>query len=217
MTISISINRSGPKWAGQPAGAEYAVPEIEGATVLETLTYIYEYIDSTLAFRPGCRFDMCGLCAVEVNGKPVMACITRIKDGMKIAPLQRLPVVRDLVIDRVRFFEALRELDIYIPEQEERSEPQVIRTAEAHLKLLKCVECLACNSVCTNYDFEQNPLAGPYVFVKLAQLHFDPRDRIDRREQAKRLGVDGCGECRKCYCIHGINIRKHAIEVLSAK
>lgn len=211
MTISISINRSGSNWV------EYTVPEIEGATVLETLTYIYENMDSTLAFRPGCRFDMCGICAVEVNGKPVMACITKIKDGMKVAPLRGLPVVRDLVIDRVRFFEALRELDIFIPEQQEQSEPQIIRQTEAHVKLLECVECLACNSVCTNYDFEKNPLAGPYVFVKLAQLHFDPRNLIDRREQAKRLGVDKCAECGKCYCIRGINIRKHAIDVLISR
>jgi succinate dehydrogenase/fumarate reductase iron-sulfur protein len=173
-------------------------------------------MDSTLAFRPGCRMDMCGLCAVEANGKPVMACITKVKDKMKVAPLHGLPVVRDLVIDRVRFFQALRELDIFIPEQEERSEPQLIRQTDAQVKLIQCVECLACNSVCPNYDFEKDPLAGPYVFVKLAQLHFDPRNRIDRREQAKRLGVHGCAECRKCYCIHGINIHKQAIDVLAS-
>ena len=210
MTISVSIHRSDSNWV------DYKVPEIEGATVLEILTYIYENMDSTLAFRPGCRMDMCGLCGVEVNDKPVMACTTKIKDGMKIAPLKHLPIVRDLVINRVKLFEALRELDIFIPEQEHRSEPQIIRQTIAHVKLLECVECLACNSVCTKYDFEKNPLAGPFVFVKLAQLHFDPRNQIDRREQAKRLGVDECAECRQCYCIHGINIHRHAINVLKS-
>jgi succinate dehydrogenase / fumarate reductase iron-sulfur subunit len=208
MTISVSIHRSDSGWA------EYSVPEIEGATVLAILTYIHENMDSTLAFRSGCRMDLCGLCAVEVNGKPAMACTAGIEDGMRIGPLRRLPLVRDLVINRVRLFEALRELELFIPEQEERSDPQIIRQTGAQVTLLQCVECLACNSVCEQYDFEKNPLAGPFTFVKLAQLHFDPRNRIDRRRQAQRLGVNRCAECRGCYCIHGINIRKHAIEVL---
>jgi succinate dehydrogenase/fumarate reductase-like Fe-S protein len=76
------------------------------------------------------------------------------------------------------------------------------------------VECLACNATCPGYDFEKNPLLGPYVFVKLAQLHLDPRNEIDRRKQVQELGLGGCGECRKCYCIHGINIRKHAVQAL---
>jgi len=126
-----------------------------------------------------------------------------------------MPVVRDLVIDRAAFFEALRELEIFIPEQGDLSEPQVIQESETHKKLLSCVECLACNATCPGYDFEKNPLAGPYVFVKLAQMHLDPRNRIDRREQARRLGVEACAECRKCTCIHGIDIRRHAIDLLA--
>jgi succinate dehydrogenase/fumarate reductase iron-sulfur protein len=210
MTISLSIHRSDSGWT------EYSVPDIEGATVLAILNYIHENMDSTLAFRSGCRMDLCGLCAVEVNGKPAMACTTGVDNGLKIGPLKRLPLVRDLVIDRVRFFEALRDLELFIPEPEERSDPQIIRQSGAHVKLLQCVECLACNSVCEEYDFENNPVAGPFTFVKLAQLHFDPRDRIDRRRQARELGVDRCADCRGCYCIHGINIRKHAIDVLKS-
>ena len=144
-----------------------------------------------------------------------MACFVEAKDGMRIAPLAGMPVVRDLVIDRVAFFEALRELEIYIPEQVEVSEPQVIRQSEEHKKLLSCVECLACNSTCPGYDFNKNPLVGPYVFVKLAQLHFDPRNKIDRRKQARDLGLGECATCRKCYCLHGIDIRKLGMEALT--
>jgi len=214
MSIHISIKRYDPDKGGEPVWVDYDLPAHERTTVLEALMNIYENQDPTLAFRFGCRFDKCGLCAVEVNGKPRMACYTDVKEGMKIGPLAGMPVVRDLVIDRAAFFEALRELELYIPEQGERSEPQVIQQSEAHKKLLSCVECLACNATCPGYDFEKNPLIGPFVFVKLAQLHLDPRNEIDRREQAHDLGLGDCGGCRKCYCIHGINIRKQAVEVL---
>ena len=211
MSIRISIKRYDPDRGGEPAWVDYEVPAHERTTVLETLMNIYENQDPTLGFRFGCRFDKCGLCAVEVNGKPRMACYTDIKEGMKIGPLAGMPVVRDLVIDRAAFFEALRELEIYIPEQEERSEPQVMEQSEEHKKLLSCVECLACNATCPAYDFEKNPLLGPYVVVK---LHLDPRNEIDRKKQAFDLGLGACGGCKKCYCIHGINIRKQALEVL---
>ncbi len=217
MNIRISIRRVDPDKGGEPQWTDYEVPADERTTVLESLMYIYENTDPTLAFRFGCRFDKCGLCAVEVNGRPKMACFTEVEEGMKIGPLRGMPVVRDLVIDRAAYFEALRGLEIYIPEQGDRSTPQVIRQSEAHKKLLSCVECLACNATCPNYDFSKNPLSGPYVFVKLAQLHFDPRNTVDRRAQARELGVQSCAECRKCTCIHGINIRKQAIEVLTAQ
>ncbi len=214
MSIRVSIKRYDPERGGEPAWVDYEIPAHEKTTVLEALMQIYEDMDPTLAFRFGCRFDKCGLCAVEVNGKPRMACYTDIKDGMKIGPLTGMPVVRDLVTDRTAFFEALRELEIYIPDQGERSEPQVLQQSEVHTKLLSCVECLACNATCPGYDFEKNPLVGPYTFVKLAQLHLDPRNKIDRKKQALDLGLGGCGGCKKCICIHGINIRKHAVEVL---
>jgi succinate dehydrogenase/fumarate reductase iron-sulfur protein len=214
MSIHISIKRYDPDKGGEPVWVDYDLPAHERTTVLEALMNIYENQDPTLAFRFGCRFDKCGLCAVEVNGKPRMACYTDVKEGMKIGPLAGMPVVRDLVIDRAAFFEALRELELYIPEQGERSEPQVMQQSEAHKKLLSCVECLACNATCPGYDFEKNPLLGPFVVVKLAQLHLDPRNEIDRRKQARDLGLGDCGGCRKCYCIHGINIRKQAVEVL---
>jgi succinate dehydrogenase/fumarate reductase iron-sulfur protein len=214
MSIRISIKRYDPEKDSEPAWTDVEVPANERTTVMEGLMHIYENQDPTLAFRFGCRFDKCGLCAVEVNGKPRMACYTDIKEGMKIGPLSGMPVVRDLVIDRTAFFEALRELKLYIPEQGEATEPRVMQQSEAHKKLLSCVECLACNATCPGYDFEKNPLLGPYVFVKLAQLHLDPRNEIDRRKQAQELGLGACGGCKKCYCIHGINIRKHAVEIL---
>ena len=214
MSIDISIRRFDPDADTEPRWVDYTVPVVERMTVLEALMHIYEDIDPTLAFRFGCRFGACGLCAVEVNGKPRMACSTEIKDGMKIAPLAGLPVARDLVIDRAAFFDGLRELQLYIPEQEGISEPKTIKQPEAHKKLLECVECLACNASCPNYDFEKNALIGPYVFVKLAQLHLDPRNTIDRRKQAKELGGEDCGACEACRCINGINIRRDVFGTL---
>lgn len=217
MNIEFSIQRFDPENSSEPTWVDYTIPAGERTTVLEALMHIYENIDPTLAFRFGCRFNTCGLCAVEVDGRPRMACHTELKKDMKVAPLGGMPVIRDLVIDRVAFFEGLRELEIYIPEQKGTAEPQIIQETETRMSLVGCLECLACNTTCPEYDFAKNPLAGPYVFVKLAQLHLDPRNNIDRRQQARELGVEKCAECGTCSCIHGINIQRDAIEVLSSE
>jgi len=214
MSAEISIKRYDPETEAEPRWVDYTVPSDEHTTVLEALVYVYENIDPTLAFRPGCRFDSCGLCAVELNGRPRMACSARLKNGAKIAPLARLPVLRDLVIDRTRFFEGLRELQLFIPEQIEADEPQILKAPKLQAQLAGCVECLACNAMCPAYDFDSNPLAGPYVLVKLAQLQLDPRNSVDRRRQAQELGVGHCGDCRGCRCIHGIDIRRDVFGIL---
>jgi succinate dehydrogenase/fumarate reductase iron-sulfur protein len=217
MSARISIRRFDPETDAEPSWVDYTVPSDEHTSVLEALTYVYENIEPTLAFRSGCRFDSCGLCAVELNGRPRMACFTKLKNGMRIAPLARMPVLRDLVIDRARFFEGLRELQLFIPEQGDIHEPQVLKPAGQHARLAGCVECLACNATCSGYDFDSNPLAGPYVLVKLAQLQLDPRNTIDRRKQAQDLGGGKCADCGGCHCIHGIDIRRDVLEVLMAE
>ncbi len=214
MNLQVSVQRYNPETNGKPEWQEYSVPATDRMSVLEALMYIYENLDPTLAFRFGCRFNKCGLCAVEVDGRPRMGCFTEIKNGARIGPLKHMPIVRDLVIDRTAYFNALRELQLFIPEQEQPQEPQVLVEPDARKRLLHCVECLACNATCSNYDFKKNPLVGPYVFVKLAQLHLDPRNTIDRRKQAEDLGVRNCFTCKGCSCIHGINLKKDVLGTL---
>jgi succinate dehydrogenase/fumarate reductase iron-sulfur protein len=214
MSIQIAIRRYDPETDAEDRWDEYTVPSGDRTTVLEALSFIYENLDPTLAFASGCRFGSCGLCAVEVNGQPRMACSATVKAGMKIAPLAGMPVQRDLVIDRTAYFDGLRKLRIFIREQSEPGEPRIVRVPKLHARLAACLECLACNSTCPSYDFSRDPLAGPYLLVKLAQLQLDPRDAIDRRRQAQDLGMSGCADCRSCYCIRGLDIRRDVLGVL---
>ena len=215
MSIQISIRRFDPDSDVQPRWDDYTVPSGDRTTVLESLAYIYENLDPTLAYPSGCRFGACGLCAVEVNGQPRMACSASVKDGMKIAPLAGLPVLRDLVIDRSAFFDGLRALRIFIEEPDDSGEPQILRMPKLHARLAACVECLACNATCPNYDFDKDPLAGPYLLVRLAQLQLDPRNTIDRRRQVQELGLDDCVDCSSCYCIRGLDIRGDVLGTLT--
>ncbi len=209
----LNVFRYDPLKDREPEFKIYTVPMEERSTLLSALIYIHENVDSTLAFRYGCRFKNCGLCGVNVDDRPRLACMTRLKEEMKITPLNNLPVVKDLIVDRSPFFKTLERFKPYVvrdslPEEE----PEVVLFPKEHTELMNCRECMICLSMCEKYSYKAEDFGGPLAFVKLAQLYYDPRDSLDRKKMAKDLGVERCRECRKCYCPIGINISKSVIE-----
>ncbi|MBI4830293.1 MAG: 4Fe-4S dicluster domain-containing protein [Candidatus Lindowbacteria bacterium] len=194
----------------------YSLPLVDEATVLQALLYIYENHDSTLAFRYGCRCAKCGECAVDVNGHPRLACITKATLNMRVSPLKNLPLVRDLIVDRAPLDCALEAQRLYVSPivTEVLGSMQI---PEVYRRLAGCLECYGCVSSCPQFDWRNKEFGGPYVFVRLAQLHLDPRDKEDRRAQAALLGVHRCLNCRECRCVKGIAIRRDAIGTLLAE
>ncbi|MDW7651758.1 MAG: 2Fe-2S iron-sulfur cluster-binding protein [Bacillota bacterium] len=194
---------------------EYQVPSPPGATVLQALQYIYEELDPTLAFRYGCRFDRCGLCGVMADGKPRLACKTKLATTAQVAPLAGLPLLRGLAVDRVAYMEPLSNLNLY-PQGRDTEPLGQLHEDPLHKNLMHCLECLCCVASCPEYKDHEASFGGPFPFVKLAQLHLDPRDETDRRAQAKSMGLDKCSECVKCTCPNGIHLHK-AISALQCK
>ncbi|MBI5117989.1 2Fe-2S iron-sulfur cluster binding domain-containing protein, partial [Candidatus Poribacteria bacterium] len=179
----------------------YDIDLAGGETVLGALQYIYKHHDSTLAFQYGCRFKGCGLCTMKINGQARLACMTKAEDGMELSPLNHLPVLRDLAIDRRSMTKYLNLHRLHLVISRDRELPTVFAVPPSYEKLAACIECLACMSECPSFDLENGAFAGPLTFVKLAQLHFDPRDILDRKAQAKTLGISACIECKtKCRC-----------------
>ncbi len=223
------INRFKSGQEKEGTKSTFLVPVEDGATALQALQYIYEQFDPTLAFAYSCRYGRCGLCGVIVNERPVLACTTFIRaDEINVKPLTNLPLVRDLVIDREPLEAILKEQKIYyaVNAGEEAAGPglvnispgfETIRIPSGMSRLASCLECLCCHSACPNLDPEGANLddfAGPFIFLKLAQLHLDPRDHVDRKAQARRLGIEKCLSCKGCYCPQGIAVYREAIQPL---
>ncbi len=78
---------------------EYQVPFRTGYTVMDGLLYIYQHIDSTLAFRASCQSGLCLACLVMIDGRNGCPCRTLLREEMKLEPLKNKPVVRDLVVE----------------------------------------------------------------------------------------------------------------------
>ncbi|MDP2726559.1 MAG: 2Fe-2S iron-sulfur cluster-binding protein [Dehalococcoidia bacterium] len=210
MKASIKVWRYDPEHGASGRLVSYQVPYQEGDTVLQALLNLYEY-EEPIAFRYGCRFNKCGLCALEVNGRPRLACRTPLKEGMVLRPLRALPNIRDLVIDRKPAFATLLPFQPWLAFEDLPDRLPRLSDPQEHQRLMACTECLGCLSTCPAYRYDDPSSGGPFHFVKLAQMHFHPLDRLDRAAQARSLSIERCAGCLKCRCLVGIPIVKMAI------
>ncbi|WP_062234703.1 2Fe-2S iron-sulfur cluster-binding protein [Fictibacillus sp. FJAT-27399] len=206
--ITIFIKRDSD---GMKDFVPYSVNSVSGkSTVLEVLESIREEQDGTLAIRYGCRFKSCGLCAVTINGNSRMACLTKVKDQMRIEPLLKIPVVRDLIVERAFITETMKKNEIYPIDFDLATNEEI---KEEFKILSKCTDCLSCLSSCGIYDYDQrDECEGPLFFVKLALLQNHPHNRKDFTAKAKKLGVEKYRGAGDIPCPYGIPIKKLAIE-----
>lgn len=79
----------------------FEVPFEAGQTVLDGLRWIRVHADPSLAIRFSCiNANACKECMIQVDGKTVYACTTRLVDGeMKLEPLPNKTLIKDLVTE----------------------------------------------------------------------------------------------------------------------
>ena len=101
-SIQVKILRFDPSRDKIPYWQAYHIPLDRGTniSVLSALIYIYEHLDSSLAFIGPCERGLCGACTIKIDGKAQLACKTFINSGIEIEPLRKFQVIRDLVVKR---------------------------------------------------------------------------------------------------------------------
>ena len=67
---------------------------------MNVLNYISENLDPTLGFYSSCRIGKCMGCQVIINNKVKLACTTLVEEDIKLEPLRKFKVIKDLVVDR---------------------------------------------------------------------------------------------------------------------
>ena len=177
-----------------------------------------------LAFRYGCRARNCGVCTIDVNHKPRLACRARVKEGDLLSPIATLPVIKDLVVKRDGIS---RQLIGYnnIPSKNNLN----VEANNSYHNLTACIECYACLQGCPmheqnfNEETAENEKEGylygnPFSLLKLQVLRLDPLNTQPGRDQAlehaKELGLQMCVQCEGCKCGIGIDLMGKVVRPL---
>lgn len=195
-SLRVAIVRS-----DEAARRSFEVEVREPAVVLDVLLAL-QRIDPSLAFRYSCRVAMCGTCAVRVDGRPVLACQTRVPaDSFLLEPLAGLPVVRDLIVDMTPFWDEWRRLTPwFVPADGEPRTLAADDPSRAAVEAgLDCISCGACWSAC-DLAGGAHGFRGPAALNRAMVLVADDRDGA--RDERLRA-VSESGGVTSCHYIHG--------------
>src|SRR2546426_1035158 len=209
-------------WRGTAAGGsfvEYRVEVDEGMVVLDVLHRIQARQANDLAIRWNCKAGKCGSCSMEINGKPRLACMTRMDifpEGETITcqPVKTFPLIKDLVTDVSWNFRQNERIPPFTPgpkPSDGRGYRMQQEDVDRIQEFRKCIECYLCQDVChVLRDHERtDAFVGPRFMIRLASLEMHPLDTLDRIPMIrKEFGSGYCNITRCCteVCPEHINI-----------
>jgi len=225
-TATLRIQRFNPEVDRRPHLETYRVPLTSDTTVLDGLHAVKAEQDGSLTFRRSCRHAICGSCAMNVDGRNVLVCKTRLAEKsaggrtVTIRPLPYLPIIKDLVVDRSAFWEQYLRVKPWlippdgIPEKEFRVTPEEV--AALH-NAETCIMCGACYSACQVVAMGKRYI-GPHALLKAFLRVLDPRDAAVAERLREVGGDDGAYRCHTIFncidaCPKGLNPTQ-AIETL---
>ena len=166
-----------------------------GPMVLDALILIKNDLDKTLAFRRSCREGICGSCAMNINGKNTLACLTPMTEKISIYPLPHMPVIKDLVCDMKQFYKQYSEIKPWLHTNKKDDTIEHIQTIEERRKLdgmYECILCACCSTSCPSYWWNSDQYLGPAVLMQAYRWIEDSRDenteeRMDFVNDAMKL------------------------------
>ena len=117
-TIALRISRFNPSNDATPTFAEFKIPVQKWTTVLEAILYVKQNLDHSIAVRYSCRQASCGSCGMKINGKPSLACYTKISElgsnMVTVEPMNNFPIIRDLAVDFKQLFSDHKKMKPFI-------------------------------------------------------------------------------------------------------
>ncbi len=161
-----------------------------------------------VSYDANCLEQVCGSCAMLINGEPRMACSTlidQLKQPIRIEPLTKFPLVRDLSVDRSIMFENLKRMKAWIPidgtydlGEGPRMSPDL--QAKAY-PLSRCFTCGLCLEVCPQVN-EHNNFIGAAIISQVRLFNMHPTGAMHARERLEEVmgpgGVADCANAQNC-------------------
>ncbi|MBF5043953.1 succinate dehydrogenase iron-sulfur subunit [Aggregicoccus sp. 17bor-14] len=194
---------------------EFRIPYAKGANVISCLMEIQRNPVTTdgkrvppVVWDSACLEEVCGSCAMNINGRVRMACsalIDKLEQPITLEPMKKFPVVRDLAVDRERMFGALKRVKGWInvdgthnlgpgPRQSPKDQSTMY-------VLSTCMTCGSCLEACPQVTLD-NDFIGAAAISQARLFNMHPTGKLNAEERVRALmgpgGIQECGKAQNC-------------------
>lgn len=190
-----------------------------------------------VAWDCNCLEEVCGACTMVINGRVRQACsalvdklLTDNPEEIELRPMQKFPVIRDLLVSRARLFRALQKTKSWIPVDGYYDLGPGPRVSQAEqgvaYPLSECMSCGCCLDACPQYvkielDREEGEtdeqfqarekaafdsgFVGAHAISQVMLFNNHPTGRMNAGERLDALtapgGVQVCGNAQNCVAV----------------
>jgi succinate dehydrogenase / fumarate reductase iron-sulfur subunit len=178
-----------------------------------------------ITYDSNCLEEVCGSCAMLINGRARMACsalIDRLEQPVRLEPFKKFPVVRDLSVDRSVLFENLKAAKAWVPidgSYDLGPGPRISpEQQEAAYPLSRCISCCCCMEACPQFN-EETDFVGAATISQVRLFNNHPTGAALKRERLAALmgdgGIQECGYAQNCVevCPKDIPLTRSISEV----
>ena len=178
-----------------------------------------------ITYDSNCLEEVCGSCAMLINGRARMACsalIDNLEQPVRVEPFKKFPVVRDLAVDRSVLFENLKAVKAWVPidgSYDLGPGPRLTQQdQEVAYPLSRCISCCCCMEACPQFN-EDTGFVGAATIAQVRLFNTHPTGQSLKRERLAALmgdgGIQECGYAQNCVqvCPKDIPLTRSISEV----
>jgi succinate dehydrogenase / fumarate reductase, iron-sulfur subunit len=178
-----------------------------------------------ITYDSNCLEEVCGSCAMLINGRARMACsalVDKLDQPIRLEPFTKFPVVRDLAVDRSVLFENLKAVKAWVPidgSYDLGSGPRLTpEEQESAYPLSRCISCCCCMEACPQFN-EDTGFVGAATISQVRLFNTHPTGAALKRERLAALmgdgGIQECGYAQNCVevCPKDIPLTRSISEV----
>ena len=201
--------------ASQPYWEEFELAYQPGMNVISSLMEIAANPvtrdgkpTTPITYDSNCLEEVCGSCAMLINGRARMACsalIDNLEQPVKLEPFSKFPVVRDLAVDRSVLFENLKTVKAWLPVDGTYDLGPGPRMApedqEEAYPISRCISCCCCMEACPQFN-EDTGFVGAATIAQVLLFNIHPTGKVLKRDRLEALmgdgGIQECGYAQNC-------------------
>jgi succinate dehydrogenase / fumarate reductase iron-sulfur subunit len=163
---------------------------------------------SPVAWESNCLEEVCGSCTMVINGKVQQGCtalVDKLEKPIRIEPMQKYPLVRDLVVDRHRIFDDFKKAKAWVPidgSYDLGPGPRVSQEVAAdRYHMARCMSCGCCMEVCPQYGPDKS-FMGAATMNQVVLMNAHPTGALNAHERLDAMmgegGIQDCGNAQAC-------------------